>query len=240
MSWVASNEEVSEREIIRLVQNNVEWIAQTPFGWQSGINNPAIRLNRGASWWGERNRGIRETTRMARKYGIKTLLKPHVWLSRAEGKWRGDIAMDSEAEWKAWFESYTTFIIHYAKLTQELGIESLCMGMELHRAAVERDADWRNVICDVRAVYTGKLVYGANWFEEFEQILFWDELDYIGVQAYFPLTDRVNPNREELVEGWKPHIEAIERIQARYNKPVLITEVGYHSSVDAAVEPWTW
>ena len=35
-------------------------------------------------------------------------------------------------------------------------------------------------------------------------------------------------------------MQAIERIQKSYGKPVLITELGYHSSVDAAIEPWTW
>lgn len=218
----------------------MDWIAQTPFGWQTKHNSPAIRLSRNAGWWGESDHGIRETTRLARKYGLKTLLKPHLWLNRSDNKWRGNIVMDTEADWKTWFESYATFILHYASLAQELKIEALCVGMELHQTAVQREPDWRQVIARVRSVYDGKLVYGANWHEEFEQIQFWDVLDYIGVQAYFPLTQNTTPAVDELVAGWVPHVEAIERVQKRYGKPVLITELGYHSSVDAATEPWTW
>ena len=240
VSWVASTEETSERELIHLVENNVEWIVQTPFGWQSKHNGPPIRMNTHAGWWGESDQGLRETTRLARKYGLRTLLKPHLWLNRSGGKWRGDIGMDTEADWITWFENYSTFIIHYARLAEELEIEALCVGLELHRTAVERESDWRRVISQIRSVYDWKLVYGANWHEEFEQIRFWDALDYIGIQAYFPLTKRSTPTVEELVLGWAPHVQAIERIQKSYGKPVLITELGYHSSVDAAIEPWTW
>ena len=76
---------------------------------------------------------------------------------------------------------------------------------------------------------------------------FWDDLDYIGIQAYFPLVetgtvskaDRT-PSVEEIVRGWKGHLEAIERIHGKFQKPVIITEIGYRSAIDAAVEPWEW
>jgi hypothetical protein len=33
---------------------------------------------------------------------------------------------------------------------------------------------------------------------------------------------------------------AIERIQKKYSRPVIFTEIGYRSDTRAAVEPWTW
>ena len=59
------------------------------------------------------------------------------------------------------------------------------VGTELQIPALQREADWRQLIKDVRAVYSGKLIYSANWYEEYEGIKFWDALDAIGVQAYF-------------------------------------------------------
>lgn len=148
--------------------------------------------------------------------------------------------MQTEADWQAWFLSYRTFILHYARLAEKNGMDGLCVGMELHRTAVEREADWRELIEAVRAVYRGKLVYAANWGEEFKSIPFWDALDYIGIQAYFPLTEKSHPSVTDLMAGWIPHVEAMERVQKRFGKPVIFTEIGYRSSVNTAIRPWEW
>jgi hypothetical protein len=47
------------------------------------------------------------------------------------------------------------------------------------------------------------LTYAANW-DKYDQVSFWDELDFIGIQAYFPLTDQTNPSAEEIKKGWNP------------------------------------
>ena len=83
-------------------------------------------------------------------------------------------------------------------------------------------------------------MYGANWHREFEEIPFWDTLDFIGIQAYFPLTKNKGPSVDELVKGWTSHLPAIERLQDQHQKPVLITEIGYHSAAEAAIKPWEW
>lgn len=265
--WVAANRHLTEYDMLSLAKNGVEWISQTPFGWQSGYNVPEIRLNRQRGFSGERDDGIGEATRLAKKFGIRTMLKPHIWLTdRSDGKWRSDIAMDSEQDWQKWFADYRTFMMHYAQLAEQHDIEALCIGTELYRATIEREADWRALIADIRAVYGGKLIYAANWYEEFEALAFWDALDYIGVQAYFPLvTEQAVPVAQKgwlahaldflveesegagrvpsvaaLKEGWREHLQAIERVHTKYQKPVIITEIGYHSAIDAAVKPWEW
>ena len=50
-------------------------------------------------------------------------------------------------------------------------------------------------------MYSGKLTFGANWYLEYEDVTFWDDLDYIGIQAYFPLTKKENQGVDELVKG---------------------------------------
>ena len=241
VSWVAGDS-VTEVQLQTLKQNNVEWISQTPFGWQPAYNLPEIRLNTGSSraYWGESDQGLIHTTRQARKLGIKTLLKPHLWLRDRSGKWLGDIEMANEAQWQAWFANYRTFILHYAQLAQQEQIEAFCIGTELHKAAVTHEQAWRALIKEIRTVYPGRLTYAANWYLEYEQIKFWDDLDFIGVQAYFPLTKKNNPSVAELKEGWQDHVKAIAKVARRYNKPVVFTEAGYKSTADAAVEPWKW
>ena len=66
---------------------------------------------------------------IARARGIRTMLKPHVWLRN--GHWCGEISMTSEADWEQWFDSYRTFIMHYARFAETHGIGLLCIGTEL-------------------------------------------------------------------------------------------------------------
>src|SRR5690606_29911657 len=112
------------------------------------------------------------------------------------------------------------------------------VGTELERTS-SREDDWRKVIAEIRNVYSGKLIYAAN-FTEFEQVKFWDALDYIGIQAYFPLSTKPNPELADLKSGWEKHFPKIEKLVAEYKKPVMFTEIGYCNTVDAANEPWVW
>ncbi len=241
VGWVAGNE-ITLNHMIPLAENKIEWIEQTPFGWQRRYDSPKIALiTSGRVLWGETDEGLRITTEYAKKFGIKTLLKPHIWLrEKPGGKWRANIDFETEEGWTEWFDNYRTFIIHYATFAQTHDIEILCIGTELHNPAVERAADWRKLIAEIREVYQGKLTYAANWYQEYEEITFWDKLDFIGIQGYFPLTDKSHPSVEDLKRGWKPHLKKIERLSKRYGKPVLFTEQGYKSTHDAAIRPWEW
>ncbi len=241
VSWAAGRREVLAEHIEPLVTANVEWIVQTPFGWQTGANGTEVELHTdGGVFWGETDAGIEQTTRLARERGIRTLLKPHIWIRRAEGKWRSDIEMHSEADWRAWFASYRTFILHYAKLAERLDIEGFCVGTELWRTASQRPDDWRALIAEIRSVYSGELTYAANWWREYQEVPFWDLLDYIGIQAYFPLSSSESPSLDELKSGWREHLPAITEVHERFDRPVLFTEVGYKSTPGAAAEPWVW
>ncbi len=237
MSWKASGR-ITALAIQPLVEDHVNWIVQTPFGWQRGLDSPEIRLvTSGHVLWGETDEGLAVTTNLARKRGIRTLLKPHVWIGRA---WRAEIRMPDEAAWDQWFASYRRFILHYARLAEKLDIEALCIGTELRSTVNERPGAWRALIAEIRQVYGGQLTYAANWFAEFEEVPFWDELDYIGIQAYFPLSDGTDPTTEELKAGWQAHLDSIERVAKRFGKPVLFTELGYRSVAGTAATPWEW
>jgi len=174
----------------------------------------------------------------AHKAGLKVMLKPHLDLIKG-GCWRGEIQFGNDADWEAWFASYGDFITHYAKLAEDNGVEIFCIGVELTVPAVEKPGMWiTKVIEPVRKVFSGPITYAANWNEEYQNIGFWDKLDYAGLDAYFPLTGKEDPSLDDLRQGWKPHMEAIEAWQKSINKPVLLTEVGYKSSTGAAKTPW--
>ena len=242
VAWVAGREVVTAADLEPLRAAHVTWIGQTPFGWQSGLSSTVIRTATGErGWWGESDAGLATTARLARAAGIRTLLKPHLWLTgAAPGQWIGDIAMASEADWTRWFESYRSFLLHYAALAEREGIEALAVGTELKVAATTREADWRRLIADVRNVYRGQLTYAANWFEEYQDIRFWDALDFVGIQGYFPVAERSGAGIAELEQGWRRHLPALESFANRVGKPIVFTEIGYKSTSDTAIEPWVW
>lgn len=234
--WVAAAEPVGLESFRPLLRDHVDWISQTTFGWQRDAHSPELVLRPDSRWWGESDSGVVQTAKLARQAGLKTLLSPHLW----GRQWSGDIEMGGEAEWEQWFANYRRFILHYAQLAAAADVEALCIGTELQGTTAARERDWRELIAAVREVYPGRLVYAANWDGEFARIRFWDALDFIGIQAYFPVADHDSPTIPELLEGWKAHLERLDAVHRQYGKPVLVTEMGYRSEPDAAIRPWYW
>jgi len=176
----------------------------------------------------------------AHSLGLKVMIKPHLdVLDSSNGAWRGDISCSVEPEWQEWFENYKVFILHYAKIAQDNNVEMLCIGTELSSISPIKEDLWRNtIIKPVRETYKGLVTYAANWDDEYDQVKFWDAMDYVGIDAYFPLSDAPNPTLPELKKAWAPWLKSIEDFQAKVNKPIIFPEVGYCSADGAAKAPW--
>ena len=86
---------------------------------------------------------------------------------------------------------------------------------------------WQTLIEDIRQLYSGKLVYAANWGKEVQQVDFWDLLDYIGVDFYYPLSAHEHPSDEELEKGFEAALGQVRALHERHRKPVILTEIGY-------------
>ncbi|MDD5439245.1 MAG: glycoside hydrolase [Candidatus Omnitrophica bacterium] len=173
----------------------------------------------------------------AHQCGMYVMLKPHVDLIKDEGNSRMDIGFSDDGMWEKWFSEYRNFIKYYAKLAEEYGVELFCVGTELSYAATKTDV-WKNsIIPSVRKVFSGKLTYAANW-DDYQKVKFWDDLDYAGIDAYFPLVIQNDPTLAQLKEAWKKWAAEIEAWQSQIKKPVLFTECGYCSADTAPKRPW--
>ncbi|MBI3449834.1 MAG: hypothetical protein HY049_13070 [Acidobacteria bacterium] len=216
-----------------------DWISQTPFAWQESADHPGLRLvTSDRVLWGETDEGLIETTRRGKAAGLKTLLAPQIWL-RDHRAWRGTIAMKTEEDWKSWFAEYRAMILHYAALARDEKIEALSIGAELS-AATAREAEWRAIIAEIRRIYPGKVTYAANWHQEPEAVRFWDALDWIGIQAYYPIAEDPSATREKVFAAWALRADEIGKLSARADRPVIFTEIGYRSQKGALAEPWVW
>jgi hypothetical protein len=199
------------------------------------LSSPKITHNTNRQWFGETKSGLLQYAKEFQKNEVKVMVKPQIWVWR--GEFTGNIEMDSEEKWIILQESYSEFILTYAKAAQEIKADILCIGTELEKFVMQRPKYWQKLIVEIRKIYKGKLTYAANW-DEFKRVSFWSEVDFIGVDAYFPLSDKKSPTVQELEIGWKPHKEEIIKIQKQFNKPILFTEFGYRSVDFNAVKPW--
>ena len=228
--------------IKHFIAQNFNWITLVPFASQDDHTSAELRYMRGDSaQWEKRKTRWLDKIDVAHAAGMKVFLKPHIWMHEAEdGKWRSDIFPDTEADWIQWQKNYRAFILAYARIAEESNVALFCIGTELSRLSKERSEFWEALIVDVRKVYSGQLTYAANWYKEYEDIQFWAELDYIGVQAYFPLVDKRSPSLVEISEGWDKYLPDLRAVSEKHGKHILFTEVGYKSTQGSAIKPWEW
>jgi hypothetical protein len=168
-----------------------------------------------------------------KKRKLKMMLKPQLWIS--PHSWPGNIDFKTSDEWKAWFLSYERWLIHYTILAEYLQADLLCIGTELVQATLKHPELWRSLIKRIRQIYSGPIVYAANYGKEFEGISFWESLDYVGLDNYYPVRSNTHEGIVEMKQGFEKQREKIQEIAEKYNKPVLFTEIGYMANIGAGM-----
>jgi len=226
-----------DEAINQLIKNNVEWVAIIPFLFQENNLTKEMNIPEVVGAWNRRDSSRIHIINQIHSRGMHVMLKPHLWMRDG---WRSEVRLDSEDEWGTWFESYRKNMIHNAMLAEKLNVELLWIGAELMSSILEQPEKWDLLIKEVREVYSGKLTYAANWDAEYAEVTFWDQMDYIGIQAYFPLTNHANPSLGEIQSGWERHIKMLKKFSKKHKKPILFSEVGYRSDNTATIEPWVW
>jgi len=235
VSFVASRQEVTQEHINPVVAVNASHAAVMPFGFIRDLSSPKIIFDSERQWYGETKKGAKQYVELLHQNGIRVMLKPQIWVSR--GEFTGSIKMDAEEDWKLLESTYEDFIITYASLAQEANIDLFCIGTELEQFVTNRPDYWMALVKKIKTVYKGELTYAANW-DEFTRTPFWEDLDYIGIDAYFPLSEEKNPTAEQLKEGWQKWKEPISELSQKVGKPVVFTEFGYRSMDYTAKKPW--
>ncbi len=211
------------------------WIAVVPYAYTLP-GKPTVRYNEhGWQWWGEKPEGALSTIELAHQAGLKVMLKPQVYVP---GGWTGTLNFDTNEQWAAWEEGYSRYILDMARMADASGVELFCIGTEFRTAIEQRPEYWKSLIKAVRDAYPqGKIVYSSNW-DDWEQVPFWDELDYIGVGAYFPLAQGDVPAVDSLLGAWAPLCKRLNDFSRKWHKPVLFTEFGYLSVHGSGWRNW--
>lgn len=200
-------------------------IALVPYSYMDSATQPSF-LPIADSAGDENDESVVFAHTVAQNKGMKTLLKPQIWLGRS---WTGYIEMSSETDWQAFFDYYYRWIRHYAMLAEIYQFDALSVGVEMVKTTRQRPDDWRRMIAKIRKLYSGQLTYCANWGEDFEQLAFGDQLDFIGFNCYYPLSGDDAPKREELAQRFEQIMAKAETVSRKFNKPIVFTEIGFRS-----------
>lgn len=235
VSFVASREEVVQAQVDEVLKVNANSAAVMPFGFMRETVHPEIIFDTDRQWFGETKKGAKQYIELLQKNDISVMLKPQIWVWK--GEFTGTITMETEEQWLELEDSYDRFILAYAALAEETQVPIFCIGTELEKFVENRPEYWKRLIEKIRKVYTGKLTYAANW-DEYKRTPFWKELDYIGIDAYFPLSEAKTPTVKELRQGWQPWKTKINEVATANDKQVLFTEFGYRSMDFTAKKPW--
>jgi hypothetical protein len=225
----------SQKSMQRLKRLGVEWLSLTPFGFMASTTAPEVHLANERS--GESDERMRLEVAHAHALGLKVALKPHIWIRH--GEWQGDLRWPNDDAWRAWFKSYRAFILHYAALAASDHYDMLVIGTELKSATACDPECWRALIAEIRAAYHGPITYAANW-DEAARVPFWDALDFIGVDAYAPIAHKPGAGEPELCVAWGTLAHELEALSKKTGKRVILTEIGYRATRDAAMAPATW
>ena len=219
-----------------LVRMGVNAISITPFGRIWSLQSTSIDREFEQPF-AQNRRDVLRFMRAAKARGLYVLLIPHLWVET--GGWRGDLDPGSPEAWQAYQQAYREFVLLWAEIAQNGGADAFSIGVECKSWSGRFAPYWFELIARVRKRFRGALTYSANW-DEAENVLFWDRLDFIGINAFYPLSREGNASYERYAQGAEGAVASAGELGALLGKPVVFVELGYTTRTDAAVEPWLW
>jgi hypothetical protein len=219
----------SQKQLAEIAATGATWVALTPTVYVRDRRDSVVAATENTA----SDESLRAAIRAARAAGLKVMMKPHVDLIGG-----GARAWIEPKDAARWFASYRTFVLQYARIAREEQCGMFVVGTELALLETPNHwGAWRALIADVRAEYPGPLTYAANWHSA-EIVGFWRQLDYIGIDAYYPVIG--GKNRTLLRLGWIPIEAAVHALSAANGRPVIFTEFGLASQKGANLRPWDY
>lgn len=172
----------------------------------------------------------------AKSKKLRVILMPRILLDNPQGnEWRGTITPDS---WPTWWDSYRDMIQIFSSVAEVHHADMLVVGSEL--VSTEHMVDeWTKTIDLARSNYKGRLTYSSNW-DHYDQVPFWDQLDMIGINAYWTLGPDENTTLDQMNKQWAAIQTDFLPFIRKLHKPLMFIEIGYFSQSNTVKEPWNY
>jgi len=234
--------------LLRLKSLGVDTVALGPDVMQPRLDAPELT-------WGTHDESLRFVLRAARELGLKTFVMPRVEspdFFKPPFPWRGKMTFTDPKVREAWYANYRSMIAHYGQLCREESVSVLGIGLEYRQLVKADPKEWRGVAKTAREAFGGTITYSANW-DDYDQVLWWDAVDVIGIGAYFEVLEDglpdqtyvdtatlVSPTLRQIEKGWQPIKEKLKALSASVGRPIWFTEVGFTTYADTNYYPWRW
>ena len=121
-----------------ILRVRANYVAVIPYCFMPYNDSGTVFYEDNNQWEGEGLNGMRVAIQELHKQGVKTMIKPQIWL--AHGVFTGKIEIKPEEEWV-----------------------KFCIGTEIQLVVKSRSQLFLRLIRQVREVYKGKLTYAKNW-----------------------------------------------------------------------------
>lgn len=239
MSIVAAQSPIQGTPMQKLQTLGVNSVALLPYCYYTPGNPTIDEVSRCTDPHCPHGASVRaavlEGLQRAKAQNLAVMLKPQLW---AMEEWVGHLTFSTEQDWDTFEQNYTNFIMEWVRIAAANQVAYFCIGTELRQFVAQRPHYWRRLIGEIRSIYAGQLTYAANW-DDYREVTFWGELDYIGVDAYFPLHPDAVPTVCAIQSTWAPYKEEMATFSKDQQTPILFTEFGYLSVEGAAYDTWT-
>lgn len=151
--------------------------------------------------------------------------------------------------WEDWFASYQIFILNYARVAADAGVEQLVLGGKAVLPAFSGgyfldgsvsdvpgaiDEEWVALISEVREIFAGDLVWATNAQVSVDPLPeFIAQFDAIYVTVDAPLADMDLPTSDLIASNfWEVLNAQIYPLYEATGKPIIVA-LGYPSTADA-------
>jgi T5SS/PEP-CTERM-associated repeat protein len=245
MSYTSFNPTVlsgtlSDQSLVNMSMLGTDTVAINFWWYQDTINSNTMYEDPGRS---ATMASVEHAIDYAHSLGMRVFLKP--MLDVQDGTWRANI---DPTDKDTWFSNYTNYIGTFADMAEAKDVELFGIGCEMNRLEDPLNTQrWTDLIANVRTHYDGPLTYAANWNEGgigggYEILPWWDQLDYIGIDAYFPVSELTNPSLGQMQASWESRADQLEawRVdRGLTDKQVIFTEVGLSSYDGSNITPYS-
>jgi hypothetical protein len=192
-------------------------------------------------------RDIESVVAKAKQAGFYVMLKPHVCMTNL-GENRDLQNTPTEAFAPSnFFPDWMSYLSDVAAIATAYDADAICIGTELNHLDWRYKARWIELIAALRQQYAGELTYDASFalswsYKGFDDVVFWDELDFIGCSLYVQVSRDDGTDVETLRKRWRNNpigeirdvIGYLKSVAYRHGKRFMAIESGY-PSVDGSL-----
>ncbi len=164
---------------LKAVQGSgANWLVLAPtwsYGRKSPGNDPPVLMPLADkdALWADMNDAILQ----AQDAGLNVALFPTAHFALPSAEWWAGAPRQDPGWWPVWFAQYRTFVLHHADLAQQTNAEALILGGDwllpalpdgklpdgtLSGAPADAEERWRKLIDEVRARFSGNLLWAVS------------------------------------------------------------------------------